>query len=148
MAKSTTTKSTAQNAASEEILDAVDESSPATEAKQAPPSKTEKDMEKVDDRNPVMAFIYDHPWITLFIFYLILGGLVRIWGWATIIFLAIPVVCFLRLWLLTRNLNETIDQETHEKIAWWSKVGLYCSVYGLASIIILDTLGILHVFGE
>lgn len=137
-----TAKSAADTATSTASEAAASTTTASTKAKSVDKSSDD------DHRNPVMVFIYDHPWITMFIFYLLLGALVKIWGWATIIFLAIPVFCFARLWFLTRNPSQPMEQDMREKVAWWSKVGLYSSAFGLASIVILDTLGILHVFGE
>ncbi len=148
------TPKTNSNDSGDEILDAVEASAPETPAR---PSKADtksakqdaqdkKAADEIDDRNPVVAFIYDHPWIALFIGYLILTALIRVWGWATILFLLIPIICFGRIWMLSRNTDDDIDHETHLKLYWWSRAGFISSIFGLASAFILNWFGILHIF--
>ncbi len=140
-ASSTTTKASSSTTASS------DKSTTAAKSSDSAPKKASEET-GVDDRNPVMVFMYNHPWISMFGFYLILGIFVKFWGWATIVFLAIPVFCFGRLWWLTKNTDKPVDQEWREKTAWWARIGLVSSSLGLASVVILDALGILQVFGQ
>lgn len=137
----------------DDIMDAVD----ASENKSTEPQKTKaekaeskpaKDAKSDGDSfmTKVKNFIYKYPFIAMIGFYLILSIFVKFWGWATIIFLAIPLVAAIRVYMLSSNLDRPIEGENHRKLFWWARVGLYSSVAGLISIIILDWLNILHVF--
>ncbi len=148
--------------ANDDVMEAVEETEPkktskkaSTEAsksasKKSAPAKDSKSSDEGEQKglwDKIVDFVYKYPFIAMVGFYLILSVFVRFWGWATIIFLAIPMVAAIRIYMLSKDVGTPIDGEDHKKLFWWARVGVYASIAGLISIVVLDWIGILRVFG-